>query len=195
MTKSTILRYASIGIAAVGFAGVAAASSVTLSGPNDHGSSNKVTVNSGSKVNSSTFNATGVGNFNGQGSFSGSAKADNNTTVGSVGSGDAANTNTTTTTVTNSGNSMSGWTLGNGGSDSTVAISGPNDNGSHNTVTLNDGDSVKVNTVNLTEVSNTSIQLSATGNASAHNNTTSGDVTTGSASNMNTTMTTVSNNQ
>jgi hypothetical protein len=78
--------------------------------------------------------------------------------------------------------------------DSNTTITGPNDNGSNNTVVINDGSDVTMTTVNATEVSTSNVQLSATGNASASNNTTTGDVTTGDASNNNTTTTTVSNN-
>jgi hypothetical protein len=138
------------------------------------------------------LNATGVSNFNGQGSASGSVGAYENTSVdGAVGSGNASNMNTTTTNV---GLTNTGAGLGAGvtdPSDDSATLSGATGADSTNKVTVNNDNSWTSVNLNLTQVQNTNLQFSKSGRVSADKNTTVGGVTSGSAANTSSTTTNI----
>jgi hypothetical protein len=108
-------------------AGAALASDVTI-GPTGAGSTQQVTINNSSNVTSTNTNVVSVTNQNVQQATTGSASANNNTTVGNVASGNAANTATTTTTVS-IGSTSAGGTGDNGGTPTPSGGSGGSENG------------------------------------------------------------------
>jgi hypothetical protein len=180
-------------MATVSMAGFAAASTVSFdtTGPD---SVNKVKLNNSSNLTTTNVNAVGVANTNVQGAASGDVKAYKNTSVeGDVASGDASNSNAAVTdvTVSNSGacgclTGLAGWA----GADTDVDMSntGPD---SVNKVTVDNQHNVTVTNVNQAQVNNTNVQSAQTGNVSAVKNTTVGGLSSGSASNTNTTSTSV----
>ncbi|HVQ43503.1 MAG TPA: hypothetical protein VMT30_00875 [Candidatus Saccharimonadia bacterium] len=192
MIKTSILRYAAIGMATVSMAGFAAASTVTFdhTGPD---SNQEVVLHNSSNFDSTNLNVAAVGNFTGQGAASGDASAHQNTTVGGVGSGNAANVSTTSTVVgVNNGmgaglSALAGW----GAADPTVVTMSTTGPDSNNQVHVNNEHNVTVTNVNEAQVSNVTVQGAQSGNASASHNTTAGGVSTGSAANTSTTSTVV----
>src|SRR5882757_1716648 len=101
MIKTSVLRYAAIGLASVSLAGFAAASTGTIVGPTGPQSNNNIKLHNSVKTTSFNLNGTGVANVSGQGAASGGVTEADNTTVSGGGSGAAGNNNTTTTMVTN----------------------------------------------------------------------------------------------
>jgi hypothetical protein len=193
MIKTSVLRYAAIGMATLSMAGFAAASTVTFdtTGAESH---QKVELNNSSKVKVSNHNHVGVANVNAQQAQSGRVEANENTTVGgSVGSGDASNANTASTgvAITNSGTSAlagaGSWTPVNDTVD--ISLTGHD---SKNTVEINNKRSVEVKNYNTVEVLNLNLQSAKSGNVEANENTSvSGDVMSGAAHNTNSTTTSI----
>jgi hypothetical protein len=197
MIKTSVLRYAAIGMATMSLAGFAAASTVSLdhatTGPDSH-----VRVNLNNRTHNSVYNtnAVGVGNFNAQEASTGDVDAKKNTTVGGPNrSGDATNDNNTDTlvTVTNGGvtgfASLAGAGLGAGDKVSLDnAVTGPD---SKVDVKINNSLSNKVENTNVVEVQNLNLQSAQSGNVSAYKNTTVGGLSSGDAANTNHTVNTV----
>ena len=131
--------------------------------------------------------------MSGQSSNSGKASAGDNTTVGNVGSGKAANTNTTGTSVvlTNSNSGVSGAGAGAGLGDSSATLDATTGPHSTNTVSTKNTWSNTVDNDNNVFVVNFSDQNAKSGKVSAHDNTTVGDVMSGDAANNNTTSSSV----
>jgi hypothetical protein len=165
-------------------AGVAAAQtgSVDTSGP---GAFVKVEANKKNKVRVYNTNKVDLENRTYQKASSGDAKVKFNTTAGDVSTGDASNANALSATVNLNNTS----TLGDldclcegDGAGLDVDTSGP---AAKVFVDANSYNSVKVNNYNKVEVENKTEQKAYSGDASAAFNTTVGDVTTGNASNTN----------
>lgn len=192
MIKTSVLRYAAIGMATVSMAGFAAASTVEFdtTGPD---STNKVELESKSTVKNNNLNLVGVSSFNAQAAKTGHVSAEKNTSVdGSNGSGDAMNHNSTSTsaTVSNTGSgegtALAGWAPSNHSVN--FDTTGPD---SYNMVEISDSRKVEMNNTNVVEVSNANLQTAKSGNVSAYKNTTVGGLSSGDAENMNTTTTSV----
>lgn len=191
MVKVTALKYAAIGMATLGMAGIAAASTVTVSDTGSH-SNQTTTIKNTNKSSVDNDNHVMVGNLNSQGAESGRVDARDNTTVsGAVGSGDAMNSNSSSTTVA----------VTNGGSGTGAVFGGPaNDSvsydttGSHSnqTTTITNENTMTVNNDNHVGIMNLNMQRAQSGNVSVSDNTTVGGVSSGDASNSNTTTTSVS---
>lgn len=190
MKKQSILRYGAIALASVGLAvGVAAASSISNTGPDSH---NKVEVSTNNSAEVSNHNHLNANNDNSQAASSGDAKVKDNTTGGDATSGDATNSNDVTTDVTvNNGGScgcmsdMFSTELPSGSIDTT----GPD---SKNTIEFKINNRLEVRNDNNVSVNNNNEQSASTGDARVEHNTTGGDATTGSASNTSSTSTSVS---
>jgi hypothetical protein len=184
--KVSVLRYAAIGMATLSLAGFAAASTVNI-GTTGPQSNNHVSLSNSNKASLDNYNNVGAANLNSQYAQSGDVKAADNTTVGGAASGAAKNSNATTTDVTISnaglGDSFSAPTP----SNDSVSLSqtGPQ---SDNNVKIDNSNSVKVSNNNNVFLLNASEQSAASGNAEAKDNTTAGGVSSGDASNSNTTM-------
>lgn len=208
MKKASVLRYAAIGMASLGMAGMAAASSVSVAGGTNSAtgpdSSIEVALNNHSSFKLSNTNGVGVGDTSIQGASSGGVKAYKNTTVGedgSVASGDAKNSNDTKTMVaiTNGGvgssilGALSGLGSGTGGSDVSIAGGAGSATGPDSSVNVDIDNShkVKVTNTNMVEVVNTSVQGASSGDVSVSKNTKVGSAGSGSASNDNTTVNSV----
>jgi hypothetical protein len=192
--KLSVLRYAAIGMATLSLAGFAAASTVSLgtTGPN---SSNHVTLSNNNSAQQNNDNNVGAANLNEQAAGSGDVTAQDNTTVGgglgsTNGSGDVANANGTKTDVMVTNSGLGGDLAMPAASDDSVSFdtTGPN---SDNNVKINNDNSVSVNNDNNVDVFNASEQEAVSGNVKAQDNTTVGGLTSGSASNTNTTETDV----
>jgi hypothetical protein len=193
MIKTNLLRYGAIGVATLGFVGVAAASTASITGPTGPHSHNSVTVNNGMNVKVTNRNTTGVLNFNAQGASTGDVSAKENTTVDDLSSGSASNSNSTATDVTidNSGSSSCGCT-GFGSGDNDASITGPTGPNSTNTVKINNDNKLTISNTNKTDVYNVNLQWAQSGDVKANDNTTVGGLSSGDASNDNTTTTSVS---
>jgi hypothetical protein len=191
MKTTHVLRYAAIGMATLGLGmGMAAASSVSLdkTGPDSHNSVKLTAKNTSSVKN---HNNVGVANITGQDAGSGNAKVKDNTTGGDATSGDVSNDNAADTSVSvdNSAGAMGlGSFFGGGDHDVTMSETGPD---SRNNVEIKTTNSSKVTNTNNVGVVNLTNQSAWSGNASVKHNTTGGDATTGSASNTNSSTTTV----
>ncbi len=191
MTKTSVLRYAAIGMATLSLAGFAAASTVTFdtTGPD---SNQEVVLNNSSHLSVDNDNNVGVANFNAQEAESGDVSAYKNTSVGgAVRSGDATNNNTTGTgvTINNGGSALAG--LGNWTPSDTVVdfhLTGPDSN---NEVTVDNNRSVHVNNDNNVEVYNVNLQSAESGDVKASKNTTVGGLSSGDAKNTSSTSTSV----
>jgi hypothetical protein len=199
MIKTSVLRYAAIGMATLSMAGFAAASTVTY-GTTGPDSVNSTELNNSTDVSSTNTNVLGVGNFNGQGAESGDVHAAKNTTVGGTlgaggsGSGNAMNTSNTSTgvVINNTGaNAAALGALAGAGDVVTMTTTGPD---STNTVTTNNNKTVTVSNTNVVEVQNTNLQGAKSGNVSAYKNTTVGGLSSGNAANSNTTSTSLTIN-
>ena len=194
MTKTSVLRYAAIGMASLSLAGFAAASTVTLgtTGPN---SLNKVHLNSSNSVSSFNYNGVGLGNASSQGAGTGYVYANDNTTVGpgQSGSGDSSNTNGTQNTVTvdnSASNAALGALAAMAPADDTVSLdtTGPQSN---NQVNIDHKNTVSSTNINNVGVENLSEQNASTGNVTATDNTTVGGLKSGDSSNSNPTINSV----
>lgn len=183
-----LIRVAAVTAAFAGFAlpGFAAAqtATVTTQGPNSpvHTKVKNNVSNYSNVKNNLKFKAS-----NSQYSTTGNAKVGNNTTVGNVGTGSASVDNATAVAahVDNSGATNNCGCEGAASEVSAdVSTEGPN-SPAHVYVSNNVENVVKV--TNNVDVSSYNKQSSKSGNASAYNNTTVGDVTTGDASASNST--------
>lgn len=87
------------GLVTLAFSGVALADTATISGPTGPDSTNEVTIDNSSDMSITNTTNTQIVNANLQSAESGNASANENTTVGNVGSGNANNSNTTSTSV------------------------------------------------------------------------------------------------
>ena len=192
MIKTSVLRYAAIGMASLSLAGFAAASTVTFdtTGADSH---QKVELNNSSRVKVSNHNNVGVVNANAQTAQSGRVEAKKNTSIGGgVGSGDASNANTVSTglAITNSGAALAGagsWTPANDTVD--MSLTGAD---SRNTVEINNKHSVEVKNTNDVGVFNLNMQSAKSGNVDASKNTSiDGDVMSGAAHNTSSTTTSI----
>lgn len=200
MIKTSVLRYAAIGMATMSLAGFAAASTVSFD-TTGADSNQQVELNNSHNFDSSNYNSVGVGSFNAQDANSGHVSADQNTSVGgngsgngSVGSGDASNQNDAHTdlSVNNSGSGMGAFSnmgAGNNSPDVRIHLTGASSN---NTVESNNNDSVKMTNENNVQVSNLNLQSAQSGNVSANKNTTVGGLMSGSAHNSSNSTTSVS---
>ena len=189
--KVSVLRYAAIGMATLSMAGFAAASSVDVNhtGPD---SNNRVLLHNSLSESLRNNNRVGVGNVNFQGANSGDVQANSNTSVeGGANSGDASNGNSAVThvTVDNSGSGFGLGSLSAPSSDVTVSTTGPDSN---NEVNISNKAKLSQTNNNSVEVLNLSFQGASSGDVQAnHNTTVSGGVSSGDASNTNSSTTTV----
>lgn len=190
--KKQILRYSAIAMATAGLAvGVAAASSsIDTTGPD---STNKVEVSSYNKAELKNKNNLGVNNNNDQDADTGYAKVKGNTTGGDATSGDAENSNDTSTDVSVDNGACGCIADFFGGNGSTgggsIENTGPK---SYNKIEISSTNKLEVSNYNNVSVNNNNNQNASTGSASVYHNTTGGDATSGSASNHNSTSTSVS---
>ena len=191
MKTTSVLRYSAIGMASLGLAGLAAASTGSIGGTTGPDSNNTVSITNRSGSTMHNTNRLTLDNMNAQGSRTGNANAHENTSVtGGVGSGDASNSSTTTTTLSvhNSAPVMTG-AFGSGSDSATISgLTGPHSN---NQVTIDNHNAVSSTNSNTLNVSNMNMQSAQSGNASANENTTVGGVSTGNASNSSNTTTSV----
>ena len=193
MIKTSLLRYAAIGMATISMAGFAAASSVTT-GLTGADSNQQVRLNNSTRVTSTNNNGVGVANFSAQGAASGDVSARKNTSLsGNVGSGAATNANGTQTgvVVTNGGlgAGMTAWAGAGSGAGDSVSFSTTGAD-SNNQVTIDNTKSIQTTNNNNVQVLNENIQSAQSGSVSADKNTTVGGLTSGPASNSNSTVTT-----
>lgn len=199
--KTSLLRYAAIGMASVGLAGVAAASTVSfdeaITGPD---SSATVTLTNTVRHTHNNTNAVGVANFNGQEAESGRVSASHNTQVGgeagdASGSGAAMNENSTeTSVVVNNGgggggamSALTGLTAGDSVSFDGASTGADSDLD----VSINNSETMKVNNTNVVQVENINLQSAQSGSVSAYKNTQAGGLYSGSAANSNSTVNSV----
>jgi|SRR6185369_5241500 len=191
MIKTSLLRYAAIGMATVSMAGFAAASTVSFNdattGPDSHAT---VSLSNSFKHSTTNVNEVGVGNFNGQGAATGNVDASKNTEVGGGnGSGDAKNTNNTETDVAiqNGGgaavSALSGMGAGLGDQVSfDGAVTGPD---SKVNVDIKNKASVTVVNENVVQVENINEQTAISGDVNAYKNTKVGALKSGDSTNTN----------
>ncbi len=191
--KTSVLRYAAIGMASLSLAGFAAASTVKID-TTGADSSNQIELSNKSDVKTTNTNSVGVGNLNGQEAESGRVTANENTELNGVGSGNAENGNTTKTTVEvdNTGsNTMLGALAGAsmpGTPDVTIVGTGHD---STNEVEVKNTRNVTVTNTNTVEVMNVNMQSAESGNVKVSENTKTGAVTSGAAKNTSNTETTI----
>ena len=188
MTK--LLRYAAIGIAAVGFsAGVAGASSGSI-GTTGPGSVNWSQFNNNLNYSHQNHNSAHVANINNQWTATGSANVSGNTNGGSATTGNASTSNNTSTTlnVSNSGSGAGAWVMAPVSDNASIGTTGPNSN---NWVQFNNNANVNTVNNNCVAVTNNNNQASSTGSANVSGNTNGGSATTGSASASNSTSTSI----
>lgn len=173
-----------------GFSGAAFAQGTTISHTGDH---SKNVVKSRNQVKTFVRNDNDVqlDNHNYQSAYSGNANVKNNDDVDSVTTGNTSNSNTTdaTVTLTNSTPDTSGGMgadsmSGSGGSGGNVTV---NHTGDHSLNVVKSDSSVDtfVSNDNDVSVDNTNCQTASSGNANVKNNDDVGSVTTGDASNTN----------
>lgn len=191
MVKVTALRYAAIGMATLGLAGVAAASTVSVSDTGSH-STQRTNLTSRNTATMTNNNHVGVGNLNQQHAKTGNVSARDNTTVsGDVGSGHAMNHNTASTSVSVD-NSGSGAGLGGFFMPADDSVS-YDTTGSHSnqTTTINNTNTLRQTNNNNVGILNLNSQSATSGRVDARDNTTVGGVTSGDASNTSSTDTSV----
>jgi len=176
-------------MATVSMAGFAAASTVTFdtTGPDSHQS---VHLNNSNRLNVDNDNSLRVTNSNRQEAETGNVRAHENTSVGGLSSGAASNDNSTATTlsVDNSGSGLGSFDFTPANDTVSMSLTGPD---SRNNVTIDNRNSVRVDNDNHITVSNCNNQSAESGNVSASDNTTVGDMSSGDASNTNSTTTSV----
>jgi hypothetical protein len=189
-----LLRFAAIAVLGLSMTtGVVSAvdvnGSIDNSGRNAH---NALSVESETDVDVDNDNDVDVKNFNLQVAASGEAEVKDNRTGGDASTGDASNDNWTATTVRidNSGSSQAALDCAcNGGS-----VSGSIDNSgrnAHNALSVESKTEIDVDNDNDVDVNNVNLQFAVSGDATVKDNRTGGSATTGDASNVNTTETTV----
>jgi trimeric autotransporter adhesin len=191
MIKTSILRYASIGMATLGFAGIAAASTVNFD-TTGSGSNNQATLNNSNTQTRTNTNAVGLSNLNFQGAATGAVNASTNTLVsGGLASGAASNSSITKTDVviSNAGSGAAASFFTPANDSVTYHLTGPNSN---QQTTINNTNTSTTTNTNLLQLTNVNAQGAVSGSVNANNNTTVGGLTSGSASNSSTTSTSVS---
>jgi len=192
MKKTSILRYASIGMATLGLGlGVAAADGGTVSiGGTSNNTNNGVHLKSSNSTKWTDNSKVGVKNDNRQSASSGDVNGSDAASLGNATSGNASLTSSTSTSVT--GSSMSGMGSGTGSSSpANVTINGTFNNG-NNKVTVNDKNTTTYTDNSQVNVTNSNCQNSSTGSVSLTDVASGGNLTSGSASASNTTTTTIS---
>lgn len=191
MKKTSLLRYASIGMATLGLGlGVAAADSVSIGGTSNNGS-NTITSTNGFTARWTDNSNVTVRHNNTQTAGSGNVGASNVASLGSTGSGSASASNSHSTMVSGSGSGAAFFNaLPMSAPSNDVTIDGISNNSS-NTIRFN-------NTANLTftdnstvTVNNTNSQRVTSGNVTLSNVASAGDVTSGDVSADNSSDTTV----
>jgi hypothetical protein len=188
MKKLQILRITAATVLGVGFsAGVASATTGTISGPTGPNSNNQVTFNGWDTRTVSNDNRVNVRNTNPQHADTGRAEVEHNTTGGNATSGDATNDSLlrANLSINNAGSSAAAMNTGDG--DQTGSITGATGPSSNNQVTFNGGTTVTVDNNNCIDVSNYNHQSADSGSAEVSGNTTGGSATSGDATNISTT--------
>jgi hypothetical protein len=195
MIKTSLLRYAAIGMATVSMAGFAAASTVQI-GTTGADSNQQVRLNNSTDVSSLNDNNVGAANFNAQGAASGPVSANKNTSImGGVGSGAAVNNYATQTTANVTNGSMGAGLSADMGAGAADPVDvGLNLTGadSNNQVSVDNNRSIEMTNFNDVQVSNTNIQSAQSGPVSANKNTTVGGLASGPATNTGSTVTSLS---
>jgi len=189
--KVSVLRYAAIGMATLSLAGFAAASTTVGVSTTGADSDNNVHVNNTLHSTLTNHNNAGVANLNLQGAGSGNVKADKNTSAGGdLSSGDASNTGSsdTTVSVSNKDSSFGGADLSAPDSNVTIDKTGAD---SDNNVHISNSASMTQTNTNNVKVLNFSLQSAKSGNVNATKNTEVGGLSSGDATNDNTTTTDV----
>lgn len=187
-----LVRLAGMSVMALSLTtGVAAASSGSIykTGPD---STNRIEYRNRNNVNATNENRVGVANASLQLARTGNARATHNTDAGSARSGDAANDNLSRTTVrvNNSGSSVAALRNNNSNNndDGSIDTTGPD---STNVIRFQNHNNTNVTNTNEVGVLNLSVQAAQSGNAKVHDNTEGGSATSGNASNVNTSETTI----
>ena len=182
--KTSILRYASIGMATMSLAGFAAASSVKFdtTGPD---SRNEVRLTHHNDVSVRNNNRLNVNNTNDQSAHTGDVNATRNTSVsGDLFSGHAMNSHTQSTDVSVDNSSSSAAMMAGSGSGTSHEVSfsltGPD---SHNMVNIDERHNMSVTNTNDLNVNNNNRQTATSGNVNATRNTTVGGLSSGDAKN------------
>lgn len=162
----------------------------------DTGTINTTGPGSDNTISSTTDLNTEVDNHNDldvdatvdQSADSGEAWANNNTTVGDVGTGDASNSSSLSVSLAVDNSASSSAALSNGGNgggsnSGTIGTTGPT---SDNHISFDYSSNVEVDNRNDIDVDTNVDQTASSGEAHASGNTTVGNVTTGNASNTST---------
>lgn len=170
--------------------GVAAASTGTI-GTTGPDSTNKVSFKSRDYRRVNNNNNVNVNNTNPQTASTGDAQVRHNTTGGNAASGHATNdsllrANVGVSNASSSSAAMAG--LGGGSHTGTINNTGPD---SYNSVRFSQKSKVKVENNNNVNVNNTVSQTATSGDAKVKGNTTGGSASSGNASNISTTETTI----
>lgn len=192
MKRAKMLRVAAITVLGLSLgAGVASAApgdgSVSNTGPD---SDNVITFNNNTDVDVDNENDVDVDNDTDQDADSGDATVRRNTTGGNATSGDTMNDSLLrgTIRINNSGAGLASLNGGDDGSTGSIDTTGPDSN---NRITFNNGFDVDVDNDNDVNIDNDVDQDADSGDARVTRNTTGGDATSGSATNVNTTEITV----
>jgi len=187
-----LVRLAGLSVMALSLTtGVAAASSGSIykTGPD---STNRIEYRNRNNVDTRNTNHVGVANASLQLARTGDARATHNTDAGSARSGNAANDNLSRTTVrvNNSGSSAAALRNNNSNNndDASIDTTGPD---STNVIRFQNRNNTKVTNTNEVGVLNLSVQAAESGSAKVHDNTEGGSATSGNASNVNTSETTI----
>lgn len=194
MKKIKLLRVAAITVFGLSLgAGVASAApgdaTIDNTGPDSY---NTVRFETDRDVDVDNDNEVRVRNYNPQTASSGDARVRHNTTGGDATSGDAENDSLMRVRASIDNSSATAAALGggddNGSWSGSISDTGPD---STNRITFDSDVDVDVDNDNDVSVSNHNSQSAHTGDASVSDNTTGGDATTGSASNISTTDVTI----
>ena len=181
--RSSILRYASIGLATIGLGlGVAAADSANIDTTGPH-SNNQVDSTNNSRVRLTNDNDVDVRNDNDQDARSGNARVSGNTSGGSAESGDASNDASSSTDVSvSNGSGLGSWGgfFSGNSNDASINLTGPNSN---NQIRFTNNQSLNVRNDNDIDVRNDNDQDARSGSATVSGNTIGGDASSGSVSN------------
>lgn len=186
-----IIRTAAFSVMAFSLLGGVAAASTGTIGTTGPDSTNKVSFRHRDTRNVNNNNNVGVNNSNPQSASSGDARVRHNTTGGNASSGDAMNDSLlrANVSVSNAGSSAAAMGgLGGGNHTGTINNTGPD---SYNSVRFSSKSKVNVNNNNNVSVNNSVSQSASSGNAKVSGNTTGGSASSGDASNISTTETTI----
>jgi hypothetical protein len=191
MIKTSLLRYASVGMATVGLGlGTVAASTVGIGGTQNN-TSNDVTATTDFTATATDDSTIFALNANDQNANSGDVDVDDTAAVDDVSTGDADVDNTSHTSVTKSSAGMgSFWNAGGSGSDS-VTVNGTMNN-VDNTVDVSRTTTLTWTDNSTTAVINFNDQDANSGDVDIDDTASVGNVSTGDASASNNTTTTIS---